>query len=77
MACVEEEGGEEMACVEEEGDATGETGTEGEVEDTVEEDIVMTAEETIVMIAEEITVHVVAIGGTDTMVRVGSELVQL
>lgn len=48
-----------------------------EGEDTVEEDIVMTAEETIVMIAEEITVHVVGIGGTDTMVRVGSELVQL
>ena len=43
----------------------------------MEEDIVMTAEETTVMIAEEIIVHVVGIGGTDTMVRVGSELVQL
>ena len=45
-----------------------------EEEDTVEEDIVMTAEETTVMIAEVITVHVVGIGGTDMMVRVGSEL---
>ena len=48
-----------------------------EEEDTVEEDIVMTAEETTVMIAEVITVHVVGIGGTDMMVRVGSELVKL